>query len=287
MQPAALNPDTAPLGVEEDDDDYEPDFFAAEDTEQILNKLDGPSRSDEKAKLEATSLALGAYRLPPPPVLRPEDAANAGRGTVANILGITSKLEDAGVKRTRAGINRLAASSYDRESWITVVTRLATRASAALDGGSDGSSKEDNSPLPLGERFREALYNYVLEDFRKRIDVAISWLSEEWYNDRLQQQISRNTPLHYDKVAIRLVDGITPYLHAQDKVLTRFLGEIPEVNPSILERVKGMCRDPSLANLALTSLVYLVMMRPPAKEMALDAMQGIWTECEYHLVCGC
>ncbi|KAL8295454.1 hypothetical protein RB597_008709 [Gaeumannomyces tritici] len=280
LQPAALNPDTAPLGVEEDDDDYEPDFFAAEDAEQILNKMDGPSRSNEKANLEATSLALGAYRLPPPPLLRQEDAANAGRGTVANILRITTKLEDTGVRRSRAGINRLAASSYDRESWITVVTRLATRASVALDGGADVVSGEGNSSLPLGERFREALYNYVLEDFRRRIDVAISWLSEEWYNDQLQQKLSRNAPRHYDKVAIRLVDGITPYLHAQDKILTRFLGEIPEVNPSILGRVKGMCRDPSLANLALTSLVYLVMMRPPAKEMALDAMQGIWTEYE-------
>lgn len=278
-QPAVINAATAPLGIDEDDDDdYEPDYYAAEDTEQILNKLDGPSRQEEVEKMEAASLALGAYKLPPPPVLRPEEASNAGRGIVTNVLGMTKQLEESGAKASKAGINRLAASLYDRESWITVITRLATRSSFALE--KIVIKDEDGTGQLLGDKVREALFNYVLEDFRKRIDVAISWLSEEWYNDQLQKRALSDTPLHYDNVALRLVDGITPYLHAQDKVLTRFLGEIPEVNPSILERVKGICRDPSLANLAITSLVYLVMMRPPAKDMALDAMQGIWTEYE-------
>ena len=42
-------------------------------------------------------------------------------------------LEDPAIKKPKAGINRLAASTYDRDSWITVITRLATRANAGLD----------------------------------------------------------------------------------------------------------------------------------------------------------
>jgi hypothetical protein len=122
-----------------------------------------------------------------------------------------------------------------------------------------------------------------MEDFRKNIDVAVSWLCEEWYNDKLLKKLGGDHPLHYEKCTLRLIDGFLPYLHPQDKVLTRFLSEIPELNRTILSRVKAMCRDPSVVQLALTSLLYLVMMKPPVKEVALDTVQDIWTDCEYRL----
>ena len=39
VRPELLDPNTALLSVDEDDDDYEPDFQTAEDSEQIWNKL--------------------------------------------------------------------------------------------------------------------------------------------------------------------------------------------------------------------------------------------------------
>ncbi|CAJ2512864.1 Uu.00g009830.m01.CDS01 [Anthostomella pinea] len=285
-----INPETAPLGVEEDDDDYEPDYYAAEDTEQLLNKLDS-SPSDERRELQKpvlNGLALPTFSLPPPPILDSDQAARVGQGSVTRVFGTMKTLEDPAVKKMKAGINRLAANSYDRDSWITVITRLATRANAGLD---DISVKEESSQLVLptssvNNSIRESLYSYVLEDFRKRIEVAVSWLSEEWYNDRVQRQAAsasatpRHVPAHYEKWALRLLDGFLPYLHAQDKVLTRFLSELPELDAPILSRVKTLCRDPSLVQLALTSLYYLIVMRPPVRDLALDAIQGIWTEYE-------
>ncbi|KAI0007070.1 hypothetical protein F4779DRAFT_593542 [Xylariaceae sp. FL0662B] len=285
-----INPETAPLDVEEDEDDYEPDYYAAEDTEQILNKLDS-SPSEERRELQKPpleGLALPTFHLPPPPTLNADQAAKVGQGSVTRVFGTMKTLEDTAVKKTKAGINRLAASSYDRDSWITVITRLATRASAGLD---DISVKDEDSQVALpatslSDSIRELLYAYVLEDFRKRIEVAVSWLSEEWYNDKVQQRAAssspspRDVPAHYDKWALRLLDGFFPYLHAQDKVLTRFLSELPELNTAILSRVKTLCRDPSLVNLCLTSLYYLVMMRPPVRDLALDTIQDIWTDYE-------
>lgn len=285
-----VNPETAPLDVEEDDD-YEPDFYVTEDNEQILNKLD-TSPIDEERELqrpELGSLSLPNFRLPPPPTLNPAQAAKVGQGAITRVFGTMRTLEDPAVKKPKAGINRLAASSYDRDSWITIITRLATRATAGLD---DLSVKEEDSQVPLpstvlSNSVRELLYTYILEDFRKRIEVAVSWLSEEWYNDKVQQRsaataanVPSDVPLHYDKWALRVLDGFFPYLHAQDKVLTRFLSELPELNAAILGRVKSLCRDPSLVNLALTSLYYLVMMRPPVRDLALDAVQDIWTDYE-------
>ncbi|KAH6660267.1 mRNA cleavage and polyadenylation specificity factor complex subunit [Truncatella angustata] len=280
-----LDPQTTALDVE-DDDDYEPDYYAAEDTEQILNKLDSePSvqRGEMQKPAVLGTLALPTFRLPPPPALEPEQAVKVGQGTVTRVFGVMSTLEDPSTKKTKAGINRLAATTFDRESWITIITRLATRAAAGLDSI---SKDEDNgnvlSGISLSNSIRESLYVYVLEDFRKRIEIAVSWLCEEWYNDRVQQKATsdedRNVLLNYDKWALRLIEGMIPYLHAQDKVLTRFLSEIPSLNTDILARVKTLCRDPSTVNLALTSLLYLVMMRPPVREIALDAVQDIWLE---------
>ncbi|KAK5628470.1 hypothetical protein RRF57_004185 [Xylaria bambusicola] len=285
-----LNPETAPLGIEEDDDDYEPDYYAAEDTEQLMNKLDS-SPSDERRDLQAPvlgALPLPAFKLPPPPLLDPEQAAKVGQGAIARVFGTMQTLEDPTTKKSKAGLNRLAASSYDRDSWITVITRLATRATAGLD---DISVKDEHNALALptvsmSDSIREMLYAYVMEDFRKRIDVAVTWLTEEWYKERVQHRFSsspnqpRDAPANYEKWTLRLVDGFFSYLHSQDKVLTRFLSELPELTISILARVKLLCRDPSLVNLALTSLYYLVIFRPPVRDIALDTVQDIWTEYE-------
>ncbi|TEA15992.1 mRNA cleavage and polyadenylation specificity factor complex subunit pta1 [Colletotrichum sidae] len=274
--PPAINPETAPLGVEEEDDDYEPDFFAAEDNEQILNKLD----SDSAPRPEDGELGLKTFRLPPPPALTPETALSAGQGSVMSLFQFVKTLEDP-AKKSKSGINRLAASSNDRESWIAIITRLASRSGAGLEEVSIKDEGSSSTPgLGLGDSIRDSLYTYVLEDFRRRIDVAITWLTEEWYNDQLQKKQEGDHPQHYEKWALKLIDGFSQYLNAQDKVLTRFLGEIPELTPAILSRVKRMCRDPLVVPLALTSLLYLVMMRPPAKELALDTVQDIWTEFE-------
>jgi symplekin len=279
-RPEELNPATAPLGVDEDDDDYEPDFYNAEDTEQILNKLD--SAPPGEAKAEAPDMALGHFTLPPPPALTADEAVQIGQGTVSRVFGVMQTLEEPG-KKTKSGMNRLAASAYDRDAWITIITRLATRAAAGLEGPSDPVKVEptDSAPFSLSNSIRESLYLYVLEDFRKRIDIAVAWLCEEWYNDRIQTKLGEEAVLHYEKWVIKVIDGIVPYLDARDKVLTRFLSEIPGLSTDVLERVKGLCRDPSMVNLALTSLLYLVMMRPPVREIALDAVEDVWATCKF------
>lgn len=290
-QPALLNPDTAPLDVEDDDDDYEPDYYAAEDTEQILNKLDSaPAQPPDNEEPDtASALApLGTFKLPPPPSLDPDSASRVGQVAVSRVFTPLSTLGDPPVRKSKAGINRLAASSYDRDSWLTVIMRLATRSSMGLEA-TDNPVKAENiemaldRPRPaLGDGIREMLYTYVLEDFRRRIDVAVAWLCEEWYSDQLaKRNLGDDAPLHYEKWALRLVDGFLPYLTPQDKVLTRFLGEIPELSRELLGRTKSLCRDPSTVPLALTSLLYLVMMRPPARDIALDIVAAIWVECKF------
>lgn len=275
-----INPNTAPLGVDEDeDDDYEPDLFQAEDNEQILNKLDSnPVSQADVARVE-DALGLRSFTLPQPPTLTPEIALSAGNGIVTKVMELMKSSDDQPSKN-KTGFTRLAASSGVRDSWVTILLRLATRSSICLEEVEVKGEDEPKQPSSLGGNIREVLYNYIMEDFRKHIDVAVSWLCEEWYNDKMQAKMGADYPLHYEKCALKLIDGFIPYVHPQDKILTRFLGEVPELNRTILSRVHSMCRDPSVVQLALTSLYYLVVMRPPVKDIALDTVQDIWTTCK-------
>ncbi|CAK7216793.1 hypothetical protein SBRCBS47491_002948 [Sporothrix bragantina] len=346
-----MNPDTAPLDVEgdDDDDDYEPDFTAAEDAEQILNKLDNEMVVDKDvvARVDAASLALGAFQLPVAPALSSDQAVKVGQATVSRVFDMMQSSEEAaaapstavaGGRKTKAGLNRVAATTYDKDAWITILTRLATRSVSGLESplceDEDGEEededdddydleegegkkseenkkvvKKENSALTsakagikpqLNDKIRELLFRYVLEDFRKRIDVAVAWLCEEWYNDRLQKQYKpgkgsssseaaaadedddkKNDGGHYGEWVVKVLDGFVPYLHSQDnKVLTRFLSEVPALNEALMQRVKSLCRDPALVPVALTSLLYQLMMRPPARALTLDTMQEIWIEFE-------
>ncbi|KAK4205178.1 putative Pre-tRNA-processing protein [Triangularia verruculosa] len=292
--PPAINPATAPLGVEEDDDDYEPNLDAAEDTEQILNKLDNapPETSlDEYANPNA-ALGLGPFTLPPPPLIDANVASKLSTVAASRVFGPLSSLSSEGpAKKPKAGINRLAASSYDRDSWLTVVTRLATRSTFGLEEQQGPIKAEDGGAVPrppvastFNNATREMLFTYILEDWRPRIEIAVAWLSEEWYNDQLTKRLGvENAPLHYETWALRLLDGFMTFITGQDKVLTRFLAEIPELSRELLGRLKTLCGDPNTLGLAMTSLLYLVMMRPPVRELALDTVTGIWVECEYFL----
>lgn len=275
--PPATNHSTAPLGVdEEDDDDYEPDFFQAEDTEQLLNKLDSDPAVPPYVVGVEDALGLRSFSLPQPQLLTPEMALSAGNGIVTRVMDLMKSTEDQPSK-IKTGFTRLAASSGLRDSWVTILLRLATRSSAGLEEVTVKGEDESKRASSLSDNIREVLYNYIMEDFRKHIDVAVSWLCEEWFNDKMQAKLGGDYPVHYEKCALKLIDGFLPYLHPEDKILTRFLGEIPELNRPILSRVHIMCRDPSVIQLALTSLYYLVVMRPPVKDIALDTVQDIWT----------
>ena len=258
-----------PQALGDDEEDYEPDFEPSEDREQIINKADALPPEDS---LQAPSeVALGPFKLPQPPPLTAEDTMRIGKATISRVFSMMNILEEAPLnKKQRSGLNRLAGSTYDKEAWTTVITRLATRASAGLDDdssedeGSEAVVKRQVAGSSLSDGIRETLWKFIIEDFRSRIPVAIAWLNEEWYNDRIQRQRSERQKdgvtlpqpkQHYEKWMLKVLDGIVPYLDAKDKHLIRFLSEIPEVNANVLDRVKGLARDPERVQLAVNSLL--------------------------------
>ncbi|KAF4552318.1 mRNA cleavage and polyadenylation specificity factor complex subunit pta1-like protein [Elsinoe fawcettii] len=262
----------------EEEDDYEPDG-PAETTEQVLNALD--QAADDLPPAARPELALGPFHLPPPPPLTEENTQDLSKGTVTRVFSTLSALDAQPASKPRpTAFTSLTSTAHDRQTWLTTLTRLATRAPAGLDTPSNPRPRF--SPASL---IRDALFRYIIDDFRRRIDVAISWLNEEWYADRIgaEQASLDASPAaapQYQKWLYRILDGFLPFLDAKDKLLIRFLSEIPEMDAGVIKRVVKLAADPDRVNLAVQALHYLVLYRPPVREICLDGVEELWRDYE-------
>ncbi|EAU38701.1 conserved hypothetical protein [Aspergillus terreus NIH2624] len=293
LQRHAARTITAP--AEDEDDDYEPEYQPMDVSEPMA--APAHTAAAGLADAEPDLVSLGPFVLPQPPPLKEEEAAEIGRGAVSRVFGMLATTEVApasakGKVQQHLGFARLAGSTFDRDAWVTVLTRLATRAPAGLEADGKKAADEASRKPAIADSIRETLYRYILEDFRGRVNVGIMWLNEEWYNDRVQMTFvathrsddddeEPSVPLHYDHWALKLLDGFLPYLDSRDmKIFIRFLSEIPEVTIPITKRVASLAKDPERVNLCVQSLLYLIMFRPPAREICLNALEDVYQTYE-------
>ncbi|KAJ5120557.1 uncharacterized protein N7515_009945 [Penicillium bovifimosum] len=280
----------------DEDDDYEPEYQPMDVASVVSDEASAVAA--EVADLQPDLVSLGPFVLPQPPPLSEEEAGEIGRSAVARVFGMLSAAETSPTpaknqNQQKLGFARLAGSTFDRDAWSVLLTRLATRAPAGLEN--DQSTKEDPAArrqTTIADSIRETLYRFILEDFRGRLNIAIIWLNEEWYNDRIRmksaadqrdgdQDAEPNLALNYDTWSTRLLDGFLAYLDARDiKVLVRFLSEVPEITMAITQRVAGLAKDPERVNLCVQSLMYLIMFRPPAREMCLNTVEDVYRAYE-------
>jgi symplekin len=286
-------PRPAPPTAEDEEEEYEPDF-EPEDAEQIFNKLDGLPPTD-LALQSGPSGSLAPYKLPEAPPLSAQEAQKFGDMTVNRAFGMLSSVDDSQKSKiAKGGFNRLAASDYGRDAWVTILSRLATRASTGLEDPTEGVKDEFavrnvKGSLSISESVRDAMYQYIILDWKRRIDVAISWLNEEWYNDTVLRIDSAQNgtanghapptvKTNYQRCALRLIDGIIPYVEHTDKIILRLLSEVPSLNYDMLIRLKRMAEDPERIDLACNALHYLYMFRPPVRPVVVDVLAEIWRD---------
>lgn len=283
--------------------------------EQVMNQLDLMPPDDGQGQMapmqEQDAVMQGPFELPPSPPLTEEERAQYSKVALERVLGGLDVFDrEAKTKPTKKlisdgseakGFNRLAAGGTGvegREGWVTLVIRVATRTSMTTEDEVDDTikqekddrtlAKKDASTFDLGDKLREALWSYVLQDFRRRIDVAIAWLSEEWYSDRLtytqrhpesgtKPAMSSGHLPRYRHWTLHALSSLITYLDVKDsRTLIRFLSEIPELDAECLDLVVKLAEDPERIQMATQSLLYLIMFRPPVREVAIDAAEKLW-----------
>lgn len=280
-------PMAGPTGID-DDDDYEPDF--AMPPEMPVTATTGKALEE----LAQPAINLGPFELPKPPPLSDAEVAILSDQTIRHVLNLVVGLESSAATSTRQklGFNRLAAAADDRDAWVTIIARIAARTPASIDEYSrpDSETPDDaegtitttnasNDTTALANRIREHLFMYILDDFRPRLNIAISWLSEEWYADKLHAKSNSTTSSstsslpNYTAWSTRLLDRLVQYLDARDKnLLIRFLSEIPSITKEILNSVKTLARDPERVGMCVLAMQYLLMFRPPCRGKVIEAL---------------
>ncbi|EWC45969.1 hypothetical protein DRE_04762 [Drechslerella stenobrocha 248] len=277
--------------IDDDDDDYTP--AGGDDTvsQAPVTGAGGtlyPDDSDDSYEVTdlvpttARSKAAG-MDLVKMPDLSPAQVQEACEGTLDRMFETITTLERP-PKKERAGLTRLASISWDKDSWITVLSRLSTRGLSGIDAEIQAQATESRMHYEtLSSQIRLKLYLYIMGDFRTRMDAAVSWLNEEWYNDKLQamavKENSGRVALEpqYAKWMTKVMDGIFTYLETTDRnIFLRFLSELPAIPAPVLGNIRGLCLDPERSNLGFLAFQYLCMLKPPVRKDVLDIVEELW-----------
>ncbi|KAG1653301.1 Symplekin [Nymphon striatum] len=115
------------------------------------------------------------------------------------------------------------------------------------------------------------LVSFILEDIRNRIDLAFSWLYEEYvvYHGFTSISIRREKSLaQYDRCFNKLVQGLIYKTEAkeQEMIFTRLLLEAPCLTESAVQVIKEFCEREEHVGLGLATLKELVVRRPSLQE---------------------
>ncbi|CAG8498982.1 9466_t:CDS:10 [Paraglomus occultum] len=119
---------------------------------------------------------------------------------------------------------------------------------------------------------REIMVRYILENFEERMELALTWLYEEWYHDEIMRQAIPNYSPNYPIWFRRLLDSVMPLLERKDKAFTKFLLDAPELLEDIVDRIKIYCNDPDRMQLGFSTLQDLINLRPPTRSFCLKIL---------------
>jgi symplekin len=258
----------------EDDEDYEPDFPTSETAEQVKNRVEMDTSEEY-----AVQMPLGPFKLDIPPPLSTEAIRHLNDRAVASLRAPVAF--KSGAAPAVGGGDRLTAMAF--------VERCGLRATLGL------GSKPHKSPSKLTDKFRTKILKYILEDWRHRVDLAISWLTEEWETDRELALLAQHNPKangvkdqktetpNYKRWLYKFLDDLFAYIGgeaADVRVLIRLLSEVPGLDQTVTDKVKKLALDPERVSITAQALQYLIMFRPAVREMALDALEDIWRNCK-------
>ncbi|KAG7192599.1 uncharacterized protein KQ657_001699 [Scheffersomyces spartinae] len=257
----------------EDDDGYEEGEIGEHDTRKrkILNSLPPIKEQSFKQKKEHVSMIIENF------------FALANSATTSSISTVNNTEEEDATLSGETGVNKeltkTAIKSWKPDSWLLLLSRLATRGMSTAE---DSESEDFIQNQELSDMIRNAIFEYFLQDIHGRIDLIISWLNEEWYSEQVlhqkEEQTSPSSSPIYDKWSAKVLDSIIPFLEPKDKKLfIRLVSDLPYLDSSLISRIKSLCVDPLRSGIGFLALQFLIMYRPPVKEVCIDLLRELST----------
>ncbi|KAG8748374.1 hypothetical protein FRC10_005921 [Ceratobasidium sp. 414] len=264
-EPAVKEEPLDPLKMDIDDDDleYEPDKLNVEPA----------ADQEEDEQIETAPLDPGTFALPPP-----KDLSDAARNGL--VRSSVTRIWDAGEGQTQGEVGRARGKGGEtglppEEMWMLVVVRMISRGAGGQTSGGEGEDV-GRALVQQGvfreDTMRQMLLEYVLDDFSSRMRLAIVWLNEEWYNDRIQAQANPNRERKYDLWLVRLAVALKARIEAKDKTFARFLMELPSVPADVLSLCRELAEAPQQMHVGFAALREFINLRPPIRSQAMQIL---------------
>lgn len=125
----------------------------------------------------------------------------------------------------------------------------------------------------FGKSVRESILTYLLTDLRSNVNVALTWLYEEY---SIMQGFARIPALrHGGRIDQSYNTLLTAFVSASSSdaiILSRLLLEAPLVTEGVLDQVCIICKDENRCGWSLGLLRDLAVRRPPKEHMFLNAL---------------
>lgn len=283
---------------------------------QKVKTENGEDDDDDDANTGENYNPETTYTLPPPKELSFQEKKDHVSLIVKNFFELANKggKTDDDVAPVADGtvstdLTRVAMSTWKQDSWLLLLTRLATRGMQVVDYSST-DSPDAKSENELGDVIRKALFDYFLENIHERVDLIIEWLNEEWYSEKIvnEQKLRESikerlykkyeedpnsmthvedqiraeldssdvpTPRYYEW-GQKVLEAMIPFLEPSDrKIFLRLLSDLPTLNKAMVSGIKSLCGDPARSKLGFLSLQFLIMYRPPAKKACIEVLQEL------------
>lgn len=276
-------------------------------------KQEGDEEDNDDDAAENFS-AETTYTVPPPRALSLQEKKEHVKMIVESFFGLSERqtrngdLPDRKDGTVSQQLTKVAFKTWNQDSWLILLTRLATRGMHTIEGDEKLMDVAQNEQL--SDIIRQALFDYFLANIHGRVDTTIEWLNEEWYSERVSNEekarqeieekwqkkyeedpnlvsdiqakidqeiedITVETP-RYNKWCQKVLDAMIPFLEPTDrKIFLRMVSDLPFLNKDMLGGIKSLCADPARSKLGFLSLQFLVMYRPPVKEACFGVLREL------------
>ncbi|KAF9245242.1 Symplekin tight junction protein C terminal-domain-containing protein [Melanogaster broomeanus] len=274
--------DPLKMDIDEEEMEYEPDRL-----NEALSGGQEVADEEEEAPMIipelALSLDLSDFKLPSPKDLSETDRNALMAGAVSRICG---------AEELQGGSHAVLASPNDM--WMLLIVRMITRVAVPeteAPHNEDELGQDDDKLIDFYSRqdkLRRSLCDYIMSDFPSRLRLAITWMNEEWYNDRIRIGSDPNWRPNYDSWLNQIVSSYQTILESKadgrtdskDKAFAKFLLDIPSVPPDVLDLLRDLSVDTEKMHVGFTSLREFVLERPSLRAEALRVLLDLTTHPE-------
>ncbi|KAJ9474503.1 Pre-tRNA-processing protein PTA1 [Pseudozyma hubeiensis] len=245
-------------------------------------RRDAEEAEEEEEEEEISQAVIENFALAPPEYLSLAESDSLIKETIARICDFGSTASSA-----LAANPAVQSESGSQALWSSLVIRLATRGLAEPPSSGSETSSQAGTKIVGGveptrtlsaqaDIIRSLMLEFIKADFARRTRFAVTWMAEEWFCDRVhrKQAASAGTE-RKDQYPIwleRLVQAWIPTIDAKDRSLAKFLADLPEIPPAVLDLVAALSKDKVKMVAGMSTLQDICISRPALRDQSAEKL---------------